>query len=607
MITRILFLVAAVMLVWPCGSPTAETLSDDPNAVTMYARGKLLMQQSDFLAAARVFRELEARYSDSENLDLFVFNRAKSEYHLGDLSEALAGFGYFTRRFAGSPHVASAEFFAANIRYRLGRVEVALEGYLDALSKSESEQLNQLILSSLTAMFENASELNIDRSELDDLAQDRRCQVIRLLANQMASRGEVEKASSLLSECGEVIDSSTIKFDRSPQGSSGLQIAVVLPMSGELQSYGNQLYDGVVIAAEICRQGTGLELELSTYDTKGDPVEAARIVSRLDKSQAVDAIIGPLTSEEAVAASAALSCGSLPMIAPAATQSSFTELSEVAFQLSPNVDLQGVRMAQYAIDELDADSVAVITPTTTDELRMSRAFAERFESLGGTVVAVEYYRSRDRDFGPYINDIKSMLMRRPTDSTFYTDAKGDTLDPDGLPVHLDCLFLPGNGRSIRQLLPQVHFYNLGAVYLGSDGWGDEAVYKLGDDITHSAVFPSSLIGGRSTDEYVKFAAAFDARYGKQPPRLAGLGYDALTLLVLANADRSGNQSVVDRLAAFLQYEGASGMISFGKHRENTELPLYRIDGGRPVSLDQVDSEADTTLPGAETSESPSEQ
>jgi branched-chain amino acid transport system substrate-binding protein len=216
---------------------------------------------------------------------------------------------------------------------------------------------------------------------------------------------------------------------------------------------------------------------------------------------------------------------------------------------------------------------------------MTRAFSDRFEALGGTVLAVEYYSVRDKDFGTYIRDIKGLILGATKDSTFYINADGDTLDVDVIPARIDCLFMPGNSRQLRQLIPQVNFYNLSGQYLGSDGWADDMIYRLGDDVTKQAVFASPFIEGENSEEYLKFSAAYDSRYGGQPQRLAALGYDAMRLVAqAAAAGGNGRDNIVARLRQISNYAGASGVISFGENRENIEMPLYRIETAKPVPL-----------------------
>jgi branched-chain amino acid transport system substrate-binding protein len=240
-------------------------------------------------------------------------------------------------------------------------------------------------------------------------------------------------------------------------------------------------------------------------------------------------------------------------------------------------------MADYAVRVLGADSAAVITSTGTNYLRMSDAFIERFKKLGGTIIAVEYYRPRDRDFGPQVKDVKRELLGLLPDSATHITPGGDTLEIDAVPAHVDCLYLPGDAEQIKLLLPQINFYNLNSAFLGSDGWADDRIYRLGDELTKTAVFPSPFLEKESSEINLKFSASYDIRYGKRPERLAALGYDAVMMIANAYAaGANGRDKLVRKLSELRQFQGASGKISFGASRENIEMPVYRIDNARPV-------------------------
>jgi branched-chain amino acid transport system substrate-binding protein len=418
--------------------------------------------------------------------------------------------------------------------------------------------------------------------------------MIRLAAEALIKHQDIEGANRLLAVCAERVGDDVARDIADRQGSRTFRIGLVLPFTGDLQTWADDIHNGAVVAAELARP---MRIELTTYDTEGDAVAAARIIADLNRKRSTHLAVGPLTSEAAAVATATLACGDLPLIVPAATQAGLTELAGSAFQLSPNIGLQGIRMAEYAVDSLRARTAGVVTSTSPDHLRMARAFAQRFERLGGKVAAIEYYRSRDKDFGPYIRDLKAVLLGHHPDSTFFVTPDGDTLDPDGVPAFLDCLYMPGSAQQLRLLLPQVRFYKLQGAYLGSDGWGDEAVYKLGDNVTRLAVFPSPFLAGGNSKEYLEFAAAYDARYGHQPPRLAALGYDAVRLAArAAGSDHRDREDLIRNMSQTRVYPGASGRITFGRNRENIEMPLYRIQGGQAVLLSGETAPGDTVGP-----------
>lgn len=577
----------------------AENIDDSPEVVSEYARGKRYLREGNWLDAAQTFEMLAGRFPDSKNLDLFVYNRARAEFHFGDFPKALAGFSNFVSRFPESSYLADAKYFLGNIYYIRGQLNRAVASYIEAYALSKDTRLSDLVEQSLVAAIDNAESVQLTAADFKSVPQDKRCSLIEPLAQALVRRKAFQSASEISALCGKSPDIPGIENSYNGGLGNDLELAVVLPFSGEMQTFGEDIYNGAVIAAEGYRQETSRDLKLVPYDTKGDPINSARIVKELENSP-VDAVIGPLTSEEASVTSAVLNCGFLPMIAPAATQAGLTMLSQSAFQLSPNIELQGIQMAEYAVFNRGADSAAVITSTSADNLRVTRAFTDRFKQLGGTIVAIEYYRTRDKDFGDYIQDVKATLLGIHPDSTFFVNERGDTLDADGVPAYVDCLFLPGTPGQLRLLLPQINFYNLNAFYLGNDGWGDEAIYKLGDNITKQGVFPSPFLQEQMSEEYLRFAAAYDRRYGTRPQRLASLGYDAVRVITKAVAQgATTREELVRQLGKISKFQGAAATVTFGGHRENIELPLYRIVDGEPVFIGGADAGDATPEPTPE--------
>lgn len=578
-LTRPLWIILVLLLA--ATSVTAEFLDDDPEVVSLYAKGKRLLREGEFLGASRIFEELAGRFSGSPNIDLIVFNKAKADYYFGDLDKAQAGFANFANRFSSSPYYAHARFFQGNANYSKGNVSRAVRNYVEAYRTANDEQLERMVSKAIVSAVDAAGQFGLGADDFAGLSEEKKCPLLKRISKSLVKNKNFPAAKRLAAICGDQI----LVDDALAVGQAeDLSLALVLPLSGELQQFGEEIYNGAVIAAQMYRAETGKSIELSPYDTKGDPINAARIIRELSQTP-VDCVIGPLTSEEASVAAATAACRDLPLIAPAATQAGLTLIGESAFQLSPNIELQGTQMAEYAVANLSADSAAIITSSAADDLLRARAFAERFKQLGGTIVATEYYRSRDTDYGDYVRDIKAVLLGAHPDSVYFINEVGDTLDPDGLPAHVDCLYLPGRARQLKQLLPQINFYNLDAVYLGSDDWGDETILKLSELVTRNGIFPSPFLQGESSDEYLKLATAYDHRYGKQPGRLSTLGYDAVRLVTQAGLKGGVSRSLlIERLSEIDNYLGASGRISIGRHRENVAMPIYRIENGQAILL-----------------------
>jgi branched-chain amino acid transport system substrate-binding protein len=572
----------AALLCWAAAGVTAvELLDERPEVLSEYSKARKLLLDGHYLEASRQFAQLAERFPDSRSLDLFVFNHAKAEY-FGNRSDAVKAFADFINRFPGSALIAHAYFFEGNAYYLKAQASAAVEAYIDAFRLSSDARLDEMIESTLVEAVSQAQSVRLGDADFESLDPVRRCRLIEPLAAALEKRADTVQARELRSICTghrEAVDNAA-----GMSLSADLELALVVPLSGELQTFGEAIYRGATIAAEQYRRDTGRQLRLVPYDTKGNPIDAARLARELVRT-GTDAVIGPLTSDETSVTAAALGCDFLPLIVPAATQAGLTLLSESTFQLSPNIELQGVRVAEYAVLVRGADTAAIITPTTADQLRMADAFEERFRALGGTVVATEYYRPRDRDFGQYVRDLKAVLLGGYPDSAAYIDERGDTLDIEAVQASVDCLYLPGSAEQLRLLLPQLKFYSIETFYLGSDGWGDDAMYRLGDDVTRLAVFPSPFLEQERSQEYVRFASEYDSRYGEQPHRLAGLGYDAVKLISQAlQSGAATRQDLVAFLSRIKNYSGAVAPVTFGEHRENIDLPMYQLIRGVPTLL-----------------------
>lgn len=548
------------------------------NADALFNDAYRLLHSRDYWEACKLFSVLCRAYPDHGDAPAHLFFKAKAGYYAGDYTQSVHDFNLLIDKHPDSEYIPYCYLFLGNAFYRLSQPDRAVDCYLDSYELSRDRKLDNLLLEVIEISAGDTRVPVAEKVNALSIAEGRRCALKISAARGLMRRGNYQTVSLILSSCRDA-EAARLTDEANRRLEKHIEVGVVLPLSGDLQKFGEQVLDGIKLMAEKFRAETGEEITLVVYDTRGDNLEAARIVRRLF-NDGTTAAIGPLTSEETAVASAALSCGDMPLVVPAASQGGLTELSQTCFQLRPNLDWQGIRMADLAVKWLRADTAAIITPTSPENLRMARAFAGRFKELGGTILGIEYFRVRETDFGPYIRDIKSLIVSELLDSIVFIDEDGDTAEAEEIPVWLDCLFIPAQAGQLRQLLPQILFYNLNTVYLGGDGWGNSAVYDLGEDITRTCYFSSGVIADDTGIIAQQFSIDFDRRYGRQPGHLEALGYDAMGLICQALMNGHYSHSEINRyLSSVKNYQGAAGAVTFGKNRENIELPIYTIEDG----------------------------
>lgn len=564
-----------VLLIFPVITLSQVLPDETPQAQSMFAQAQRLMRQKDYLGAIDVFNALARDFKNSRYHDVYNYGLARGYYHLGDFEKTINALTDFPRLFPDSYLLAYAYHLQANAYYRLDRVENAFRGYLQALIITNDERLRQLSERSLLAAIENGyipSDSLIGRVP-DNLI----CRVKNEVLQLVISSWSQDRIDRFMGDCPRT---ATMK-EKTPTATEGaISIGLLLPLSGPYDKYGQAVLDGAMLAVKTLREKQ-LPVELITYDTRADNVTAARQALTLSEAK-VDVIVGPLLSSVAATVAAVLSHSDIPLLVPAATQAGFTELSPTCYQMSPNILTIARGLAQYAVRYRAMTTLAVLSPTGPDELIMAEAFENEVRRLGARLVAIERFRSGETDFGSYIRDLKNALAGPDPDSIFYVTLGGDTLRPGEMPVSIDGLFIPAAENDLFQLLPQLDFYRVSGVFLGTDEWDREKIIKLGESVLDDNVIYSTHKAMAQSPGFDLFASLWDAQYGSEPDRLGALGFDAVT--IAGEACRQSPEDPNEYIRGLKKYKGAAGIITFGRSRTNLELPLFSIRKGQVQSL-----------------------
>ncbi|HSG98830.1 MAG TPA: penicillin-binding protein activator, partial [candidate division Zixibacteria bacterium] len=454
-----------------------------------------------------------------------------------------------------------AHYLSAGALFREGSVDGALREYFAAYRASTDTELDSLIIASLRETQQQFPDKVTAAAEAETLSGPRR-QTLSAALGASIGRG-----AGTVRE----LDASSI--------------VMALPLSGRLQSYGERIERGAQLALDQrAAESAAHRLQLQAFDTHGSPVEAARIVQRAQDQSAL-ALIGPLTSEEAAAVSAALRCGELAALAPAASQSAFTELSDHMFQMTPSPAMIGRFLAEYAYLGMPVATAAALAPNSETEREMAEAFVERFEALGGQIIAFDIFPERATDFGNFARTIKNRYLQYYQENATLITTEGDTLELDEVPVSVGCVFIPATASQLQLILPQINYHNITTTLIGADGMASPSVWELKLQNVDRIVFTSLLTNDPGNEVYRDFAEAYRDRFGEAPDRLAALGYDAAQMII--DAVRGGS-TVTDAVARALadsgEREGASGWIKFGPDRINRAVALFSVVDGIPLRV-----------------------
>ena len=157
---------------------------------------------------------------------------------------------------------------------------------------------------------------------------------------------------------------------------SETKIAVITPLSGPDSLVGVEVLKGVRYA--LMQQRTPLVNDLVVRDVDTQ-LEAIHAVQELSVDPAVRAIIGPLFSEDAIAAAAVANSERVPILTPTASGQGIAGIGPYVFQLNVTPRVQGRALARIALDSLGARTAATLSSFDSDDQIVADEFARVFE------------------------------------------------------------------------------------------------------------------------------------------------------------------------------------------------------------------------------------
>ncbi len=311
-------------------------------------------------------------------------------------------------------------------------------------------------------------------------------------------------------------------------------LGVVLPLGGSpaFQIFAQELEEGIEAAVEAW--GLTGEVELMVMDDGGDIPTAANLVRAAETRGAV-AVVGLLDDQTLAAASDVQV--DVPLISP--TAYTVPETSSRVFSLNAFDPGAAEALASWAADS-GLRQVAIIHAATGSSADEARVFAERFESLGGSV-----------------------LRTFPYEPTFWESQILGAADL--LP---EALVLPVPPEDVPGIAPQVTFFGLdtlGIRILGTGAWTDPRVL---DDVdtrhTDGVVVATPVRPDEQAEGYARFREAYETRFQRSlvDGTVRALGYDAASLVLQGVYSGAGEpREVAAALEQVQGLQGATGELS----------------------------------------------
>ena len=319
-----------------------------------------------------------------------------------------------------------------------------------------------------------------------------------------------------------------------------MMIGLALPLSGSNSESGQAFLEGFKRGDNLNLYGKK-SISILARDTRSNDIETIKIVSEFEKIEQLSAIVSPVDETLSLSILSALKNSDIPIILTNKQNGDLSLINDKTFFLNSDYATEGIVAAQYAINHLGLDSIAIIAPANKNIEMQVDAFVREVDRLGGKIVATEWYSGEPKNLKRQFSFLRQVGFRLEEKENEFDDALGmeiDSLDAlfdvsvddffdlpepktkkmtssDSSKVVLSAIqaiYIPINFHDLEFIGPQIPMYNLDAKIIGNSSWKQLDIltkenigpHLKGMSIISSAILPqldSLTIESKELDDY----------------------------------------------------------------------------------------------------------
>ena len=377
-------------------------------------------------------------------------------------------------------------------------------------------------------------------------------------------------------------------------------VGVILPLTGDNMMAGNSFLRGMYKAIQSINS-RNQKIAFIIKDNKGNEIETIRAINALESNRSIKAIIGPISTTNALVAANSVQGKNIPLLIPSSTQDGLASLGNNVFQLNSNLQMRGKTAARYVAKTLKLDSLAVLAPADKFGHALADAFVKEADLLGKKIVAIEWYSGIPTDLKRQFRSLRRVafsLVKNEENIDEFLGMEFDSLDflfdlsdedlfdlpvdedqevltaSDSAEIDLNtiqALYVPVHPEHLAYVGTQFPMYHFNTQVVGNDSWQDLEILNrsnIGPHMDGLAI----IAGNYSVNTKDKiFQQALDC---------------TKLLHVIINNQDNGRIPISQRLSNLHEFHGDSEIVTFANTslNLNTALQVFRYEDDRITKI-----------------------
>lgn len=383
-------------------------------------------------------------------------------------------------------------------------------------------------------------------------------------------------------------------------------IGAILPLTGKNANIGQHALNSI-------RMGLGLNkpnarLRLAVFDTQGTVELATAAVEKLVREDKVIALVGGLSSKEAMAIGQKADLLGVPFIG-LSQKSGLTGLGEYVFRNSLTAEMQIDRLVEYAFQKLNAKRFAVLYPNDAYGVEFANIYWDHVLARGGKITAAQTYDPKENDFttaiqkmtGSYYPEARpDEYNERKKELDLEKKEKAEKNKKKNLRVHefqesllspivdFDVLFIPDTAKALSQVMAFMKVSEVPPVtFLGTNIWNSADLGKRTGKSSSLIYFVDAIDSNDTQPKETQFFKDYLTEFTEEPTLVEMQVFESANILKdLLSSGINSRESLASSLRTLGRTRGITGELRMSSQRE-IERPLHilSLDSGTIKKID----------------------
>ena len=315
-----------------------------------------------------------------------------------------------------------------------------------------------------------------------------------------------------------------------------IKIGVILPLSGNVAKYGEEMKRGVESAIEKNKE---TPIEVFYEDSKFDTKEGVSAYQKLKNTNGIQVMI-TAGSPVALAISPLANSDHVFQMAIAASTPKYTSENDFTFRVTARAEVEDKELVKFVVPRYK--NIALLYSNNDWGVGHYSSIKPEIEKLKGNIVAEETYLMEDTDFRTKLLKIKS---NNP-----------------------EAVFLLAVAKNAGIILKQAKELGIKAQFFGIQSLQGQDLISIAGEAANGVIYSYSFDPQTTKDPKIKsFVEKYKTKYNEEPTSYVAEGYDALDLIVKAvNECKEVNiDCMKTKLSEVKDYPGMLGSLTFDKN------------------------------------------